>query len=111
MQTAPPSRIMLGGAVLNPDSAIPRQLSVCGGAIRFNDPVGSATSGGSVDARDSKSGSARAVGLVPARVPEAPLPVGHLIAGLLQRPWPESINLNSRGRYPLAWRWFGRLPR
>src|SRR3954468_5521100 len=31
MQTAPPSRIMLGGAVLNPDSAIPRQLSVCGG--------------------------------------------------------------------------------
>ena len=36
MQTAPPSRIMLGGAVLNPDSAIPRQLSVCGGAIRFN---------------------------------------------------------------------------
>jgi K+ transporter len=32
MQTAPPSRIMLGGAVLNPDSAIPRQLSVCGGA-------------------------------------------------------------------------------
>jgi hypothetical protein len=36
MQTAPPSRIMLGGAVLNPDSEIPRQLSVCGGAIRFN---------------------------------------------------------------------------
>src|SRR5882724_8767960 len=36
MQTAPPSRIMLGGAVLNPDSAIPRQLSVCGGATRFN---------------------------------------------------------------------------
>jgi hypothetical protein len=36
MQTAPPSGIMLGGAVLNPDSAIPRQLSVCGGAIRFN---------------------------------------------------------------------------
>ena len=36
MQTAPPSRIMLGGAVLNPDSAIPRQLSVCRGAIRFN---------------------------------------------------------------------------
>ena len=35
MQTAPPSRIMPGGAVLNPDSAIPRQLSVCGGAIRF----------------------------------------------------------------------------
>jgi hypothetical protein len=36
MQTAPPSRIMLGGAALNPDSEIPRQLSVCGGAIRFN---------------------------------------------------------------------------
>ena len=31
MQTAPPSRIMLGGAVLKPDSAIPRQLSVRGG--------------------------------------------------------------------------------
>jgi hypothetical protein len=27
---------MLGGAVLNPDSAIPRQSSVCGGAIRFS---------------------------------------------------------------------------
>ena len=36
MQTTPPSRIMLGGAALNPDSEIPRQLSVCGGAIRFN---------------------------------------------------------------------------
>jgi hypothetical protein len=36
MQTAPPSRIMLGGAALNPDSEIPRQLSVCRGAIRFN---------------------------------------------------------------------------
>jgi hypothetical protein len=36
MQTAPPSRIMLGGAALNPDSEIPRQLSVCGGVIRFN---------------------------------------------------------------------------
>jgi hypothetical protein len=30
---------MLGGAVLNPDSAIPRQLSVCGEAIRFNDQI------------------------------------------------------------------------
>jgi hypothetical protein len=33
---------MLGGAVLNPDSAIPRQLSVCGGAIRFNGQIGAA---------------------------------------------------------------------
>jgi len=38
MQTAPPSRIMLGGAVLNPDSAIPRQLSVCGGANKVQRP-------------------------------------------------------------------------
>ena len=28
MQTAPPSRILLGGAALNPDNAIPRQLLV-----------------------------------------------------------------------------------
>lgn len=38
-QRAPPSRIMLGGAVLNPTSAIPRQLPVCGGAIRFNGQI------------------------------------------------------------------------
>jgi hypothetical protein len=30
---------MLGGAVLNPDSAIPRQISVCGEAIRFNGQI------------------------------------------------------------------------
>ncbi len=39
MQPAPPSRIMRGGAVVNPDSAIPRQQYVCGGAIRFDGQI------------------------------------------------------------------------
>ena len=72
---------------------------------------GSAPSGGSVDARDSKSGSARATGLAPARAPRTPLPVGPLIAGLCNAHGRKASIFNSRGRYPLAWRWFGRLPR
>jgi len=36
MQTAPPSRIMLGGAVLKPDSAIPGNYLSAEGAIRFD---------------------------------------------------------------------------
>jgi hypothetical protein len=72
---------------------------------------GSAACRGSVDARDSKSGSARATGLVPAE--EAPLPVQSLDSGTAATPGHgrRELIFNSRGRYPLAWRWFERLRR
>jgi hypothetical protein len=175
MQTAPPSRIMLGGAVLNPDSAIPRHLSVCGGAIRFNDPgnqsgltrrslelllkfcdlspdapqeflprSGPPTGGTSRSSfrvqhalqrtagpytrviSGRKRGPSRigrcarlqigfckgyrarsGRGTKKRRYPFGPLIAGCCNAGHGQR----ELIFNSRGRYPLAWRWFGRLPR